>query len=108
MVHGTLDGIRFDVFFPPEPIDWNRTVTLPLTKESRLRVVDLETLVRLKLREGGPQDFIDVAQLVRLHPEIEEKALALSDSYDVRDRFVGWLSHARMRSPKSEGKQSTS
>ena len=96
VVNGTLDGIRFNVFFPPVPIDWNLTVTLPLTKQSRLRVVDLDTLVRLKLREGDVQDLIDVVHLVRLHPEIEEKALALSDSYDVRERFVGWLSHPRL------------
>jgi hypothetical protein len=100
VVHGTLDGVRFDVIFPPVPIDWNRTVTLRLMKESLLRVVDLDTLVRLKLRAGGPQDLIDVVHLVRLHPGIEEKALAVSDSYGIRDRLVEWLSDPRIRSPK--------
>ncbi len=102
VVQGTLDGIRFDVIFPPVPIDWNRTVRLPLTKESRLRVVDLDTLVRLKLHAGGPQDLIDVVHLVRLHPEIEEKALAVSESYGIQNQLSTWLSDPRIRANQSD------
>jgi hypothetical protein len=75
VVSGSADGVRFDVLYPPVPIDWSRTVLLPLEGGSRLRVVDLDTLVRLELRAGGPQDLVDVVHLVRLHSEIETRAL---------------------------------
>jgi len=98
VVYGRADGFRFDVLFPPVPIDWSRTVILPLAEGSRLRVVDLDTLVRLKLRAGGPQDLIDVVHLVRLHSDIEERAFALADAYGVRERLEEWLADPRIRS----------
>ena len=98
VVYGRAGGFHFDVLFPPVPIDWSRTVILPLTKGSRLRVVDLDALVRLKLRASGPQDLIDVVHLVRLHPEIEERALALAKAYGVSDRLEEWLADPRIRS----------
>lgn len=101
VVYGRADGFRFDVLFPPVPIDWSRTVILPLTEGSRLRVVDLDALVRLKLRAGGPQDLLDVVHLVRLHSEIEERALALAEAYGVRDRLEEWLADPRIRSSES-------
>jgi hypothetical protein len=100
VVYGRTEGLRFDVLFPPVPIDWSRTVLLPLTEGSRLRVVDLDALVRLKLRAGAPQDLVDVVHLVRLHSEIEESALALADAYGVRGRLEEWLADPRIRSSK--------
>lgn len=98
VVYGRAEGFHFDVLFPPVPIDWSRTVTLPLTEGSELRVVDLDALVRLKLRAGGPQDLIDVVHLVRIHPDIEERALALAEAYGVRERLEEWLADPRIRS----------
>ncbi len=103
VVHGQLEGLSFDVLSPPVPIDWNRVVQLPLAERSRLRVVDLETLVRLKLRAGGPQDLIDVVHLVRLHPEIEGKALGFADAYGARKRLAEWLSDPRIRATAVKG-----
>jgi hypothetical protein len=100
VVYGRAEGFRFDVLFPPVPIDWSRTVILPLTESSRLRVVDLDALVRLELRAGGPQDLIDVVHLVRLHSEIEERSLALAEAYGVRERLEEWLADPRIRSPE--------
>lgn len=102
-VYGTLDGIRFDVLFPPVPIDWERTVLLPLAEDSRLRVVDLDGLIRLKLRAGGPQDLIDVVQLVRRHPEAEEPTLRVAEAYQLRARLQSWLDDPRIRSPEPIG-----
>jgi hypothetical protein len=62
-------------------------------------VVDLDTLVRLKLRAAGPQDLIDVVHLVRLHPEIRDRAVELAAAYGVRERFEEWLTDPRIRSP---------
>jgi len=99
VVYGTIDGIRFDILFPPVPIDWSRTVLLPLAQGSRLRVVDLDGLIRLKLRAGGPQDLIDVVHLVRRHPEMQAKALAVAEAYGLRERLEEWLADPRIRSP---------
>ncbi len=100
VVYGVVEGFRFDILFPPVPIDWSRTVMLPLAKGSGLRVVDLDALVRLKLRAAGPQDLVDVVHLVRLHPEAEPKALAVADAYGVKNRLEEWLADPRIRSPE--------
>ena len=76
-------------------------MVLPLTKGSRLRVVDLDALIRLKLRDGGPQDLLDVVHLVRLHPEIEEKASSLAEAYGVGERLQEWLADPRIRSTET-------
>lgn len=100
-VYGTLDEIRFEVVFPPVPIDWDGTVSLAL-EDGRppLRVVGLDGLIRLKLRAGGPQDLIDVVHLVRLHPGMQSKAVAVAEAYDIRERLESWLADARLRSPE--------
>ena len=102
VVYGTIDGIRFDILFPPVHIDWNRTVALPIEEgQPRLRVVDLDALIRLKLRAGGPQDLIDIVQLVRRHPEMQEQALRFAEAYKLRDRLELWLADPRIRSPEA-------
>jgi hypothetical protein len=100
-VYGTVDGIRFDVLFPPVPINWSGIVTLPIVAgQPSLRVVDLETLLRLKLKAGGPQDLIDVVQLVRRHPEKQRFALDVAQAYGIKDRLENWLADPRIRSPE--------
>lgn len=100
-VFGTLDGIRVDVLFPPVPIDWSATVLLPLATGSRLRVVSLTDLIRLKLRAGGPLDMIDVVQLVRRHPDLVPFALSVAEAYRLRDRLEAWLADPGIRSPEA-------
>lgn len=99
-VSGTLSGIDFDVLFPPVPIDWSATVLLPLATASRLRVVSLNDLIRLKLRAGGPLDMIDVVQLVRRHPELMPFALSIAEAYGQRDRLEAWLADPKIRAPE--------
>lgn len=99
-VFGTVAGIHFDVLFPPVPIDWSATVLLPLATGSRLRVVSLSDLIRLKLRAGGPLDMIDVVQLVRRHPELEPTALGVAEAYGQRDRLEAWLADPKIRAPE--------
>jgi hypothetical protein len=98
-VYGTAGGIRFDVLFPPVPIDWKSTVALPFAG-SEMRVVGLEDLIRLKLRAGGPIDLIDVVQLVRRHPELLARASEVADAYQLRDRLETWLADPGLRAPE--------
>jgi len=62
-------------------------------------VVDLEGLVRLKLRAGGPQDLMDTAALVLRHPDLLEKAreIALAYSVDLADKLDVWLGDRRLQ-----------
>jgi hypothetical protein len=105
VVYGEHAGISFEVISPPVPIDWKRTIALEVEPGFLLRVVDLDTLVGLKVRAAGPQDLIDVVHLVRLHPEIRTKAMALAEAYGVRQRFEAWLNDPRIRSPRKRRKR---
>jgi hypothetical protein len=67
-----------------------------------IKVVDLDGLLQLKLRAGGPQDLLDVARLVLLHPEVEARAIELATAYRARDRFEAWLYDPRTRAQARE------
>jgi hypothetical protein len=67
---GRLEGVPFDVIPQLVPVPWERTISLVLEGKI-VRVVDLATLLALKLRAGGARDLLDVAMLVLLHPDHE-------------------------------------
>ena len=94
---GVLGGVPFDVLPPLVPLDRDRLVTLKLHRLS-LPIIDFETLVRLKLRAGGPKDLLDLAVLVNLRPERRERALQLS-AYDpqLRTRLLAWIDDPRVK-----------
>jgi hypothetical protein len=52
-----------------------------VVRGQRLRVVDPDTLIRLKVRSGSSHDLCDVAILANLHPDWMEHALALAVSH---------------------------
>jgi hypothetical protein len=60
-------AVRFDVLPPLVPLDPAQFVQLEVQGQ-RLSVVDLSTLLRLKLRAAGIKDLYDVAMLVSLNP----------------------------------------
>jgi hypothetical protein len=91
---GTLDGVPFDVLPPLVPLDWSKATELS-TKTGRLLVVDLEGLLRLKLRAQGVQDVLDVAMLTLIHPTTVETAREIADAYRVRERLDSFLSEPR-------------
>jgi len=96
-LRGSLGGIRFDVLSPLVPIRWERAITVPLGEGTSIRVVDLEGLIRLKLKAGGPKDLMDVAALVLLHPEQRERAREIALAYRLRDPLETWLNDPRMK-----------
>jgi hypothetical protein len=93
---GEIDGIPFDILPPLVPIAWEGAVTLDFGRD-KLRVVDLDGLLRLKLRAAGPQDLLDAAHLVLRHPGTEARARELATAYRALDRFEMWLTDPRMR-----------
>ncbi len=96
VVSGTLEGVDFDVLFPPVLIPWETTVTLTVSG-AEIHVVALDDLLRLKLRAGGPQDLLDVVHLLRLHPEKLSLAREVATAQKNLDRLDAWLADPRIR-----------
>lgn len=94
---GQLDGVPFDVLPALVPLDWERGVEIALGRQGRVRVVDLDGLVQLKLRAGGPRDLMDVASLVLLHPGQRGRARELAIAYGVAEKLEHWLEDPRLR-----------
>ncbi len=100
-VKGEIGGIPFDVLPPLVPIAWEDALKIDVAGGT-LRVVDLDGLLRLKFRAGGPQDLLDAARLVLLHPHTEERARELATAYRASDRFEIWLKDPRIRAQALE------
>lgn len=98
---GVVDGIPFDVLPPLVPIAWEHSHTLAV-RAGALRVVELDGLIRLKFRAGGPQDLLDVVRLVLLHPEMEAKARELAVAHRELDRFEAFFNNPRVRAQARE------
>ena len=98
---GEIEGIPFDVLPSLVSIRWDALLTLEIGG-GRLNVVDLDALLQLKFRAGGPQDLLDAARLVLLHPESQSRAEELATAYRARDRFDAWLRDPRIRAQARE------
>ena len=94
-VKGEIGGIPFEVLPPLVPIAWEDALRIDVAGGT-LNVVDLDGLLRLKFRAGGPQDLLDAARLVLLHPETEQRARELATAYRAADRFDSWLKDPRI------------
>ncbi len=92
-----MDGVRFDVMPPLVALEWDRAIEVPMTEKRRLRVIDLDGLVRLKLRAQGPRDLMDVAALTLRHPERLAAAREAARSYGALDRLDQWLADPRLQ-----------
>ena len=68
-----------------------------LGRGNAVRVVDLDGLLRLKLRAAGPQDLLDAAQLLRKHPEMLEQVRPVAEAYGQWERLESWLNDPRLR-----------
>jgi len=99
---GTLGGVRFEVMPPLVALEWDRAIAVLMTDKRRLRVVDLDGLIRLKLRAHGPRDLMDVAALTIRHPERLASAREVARSYGVLERLDHWLADPRLRAEHRE------
>jgi hypothetical protein len=67
-------GVPFDVIPALVPIASHK-----IELDGRpVRVVDADTLIRLKLKAGSIQDLYDIAMLAHLEPRLRERAVALA------------------------------
>jgi hypothetical protein len=100
-VEGEIDAIPFDILPPLVPIAWEAAIRVDV-RGGALRAVDLDGLLWLKFRAGGPLDLLDAARLVMLHPEAETRAQELATAYRALDRFDIWLRDPRIRAQAQE------
>ena len=96
-VQGTVEGVPFDVIPPLVPLEWERAVELKMADGQRILVVDLDGLIRMKLRAQGPQDLMDVAALVMRHPGRLHQALEAAAEQGIAHELQPWLADARLR-----------
>jgi len=97
------DAVPFDVLPPVVPLEPERFMDL-VVRGQRLRVVDPDTLLRLKLRAGSSHDLYDVAILTNLHPDWMEHALALAVSHgkEMGERLATLIRDPRVRGQARE------
>lgn len=97
------DAVPFDVLPTLVPLEPERFVDL-LVRGQRLRVVDPDTLIRLKLEAGSSHDLYDVAILANLHPDWMEHALALAVSHGtgMGERLATLIREPRVRGQAKE------
>jgi hypothetical protein len=100
-VQGTLEGTRFDIVPESVPLQWDHALTLSFGGVV-LRIVDLDGLLRLKLRAGGPQDLMDAAHLILQHPDRIAAAREAARAYRLEDKLDVWLNDPRTRSQVEE------
>jgi len=97
------DAVPFDVLPALVPLEPGRFVHL-LVRGQRLRVVDPDTLMRLKLKAGSSHDLYDVAILANLHADWMDHALALASSHgeELGERLATLLRDPRVRGQAKE------
>ena len=95
-VKGRLREVAFDILPPVVPFDFDLAVRVGLARGT-VRVVDLDGLLRLKLRAGGPQGLLDTAQLLRKHPEMLERVRPIAEAYSQWEQLESWLDDPRLR-----------
>jgi len=94
-LRGELDGIPFDVLPQIAPVDWTGSPTVKISGVTA-RIVDLAGLLTLKLRAQGPQDLLDAAALILLHPEVQPEARRLATAYGIEARLKTFLESPRL------------
>ena len=96
-VRGRVGDVQFDILPPVVPLHLDRAAPVRLAGGSIIRVVDLDDLLRLKLKAGGPQDLLDAAQLIRKHPKMLEQLRPVAEAYGLWERLQRWLEDPRLR-----------
>jgi hypothetical protein len=96
LVRGTMEGVEFDVLPQIVLLDWEQAVELRFS-DAVFKVVDLDGLIRMKLRAQGAQDLMDVAMLLHQHPDHLERARSLARAYLVSEKLDLWLQDPRLK-----------
>lgn len=77
VLKGSLGRVPFDIVPQIVPLEPDRIQSVKVGGLT-LRIVDFDTLARLKLKAGSPKDLWDLAILINLDPRRRERAFELA------------------------------
>ncbi len=97
VLKGSLGRVPFDIVSRLVPFEAARAHTV-VTGVLNLRVVDLETLARLKLKAASPKDLWDLAILVHLNQRTRHRILEIASQYPQQaERLRSFVEDPRAR-----------
>ena len=88
VVRGEIEGVRFDILPQVSGTRVERGIVLP---DLGLRICDVSDFIALKCYAGGPQDLVDIANLVGVRPDLREEALRIAGIYGQASALVSFL-----------------
>ncbi len=95
-LRGAWQGVPFDVLPELVPVAWAQRDHVH-AGAARLDVIDLASLLHLKLLAGSPRDLVDAAMLCLLHPEMQARARELARERRRGELFEQYLADPRHR-----------
>lgn len=102
VVVGYAEDIKFDIL--PQMAS-TRVRHGVFIENLGLTVCSLKDLIALKCYAGGPQDLLDVANLLKVRPEIYSEAMILAEEHGVLDRVTQLISPEKDRRGRSERRE---
>jgi hypothetical protein len=97
VLKGHSGPVPFDIVSQLVPLEPDRIQSVDIGN-LRLRVVDFETLARLKLKAGSPKDLWDLAILLLMDPGRQARAFELAAaSPDLAERLRAYVDDPRAR-----------
>ena len=88
VVRGDIEGVRFDILPQIAGTRVERGTPLP---GLGIRVCGVSDFIALKYIAGGPQDLLDVANLLWVRPDLREEALRIAGDYGISHRLLLFL-----------------
>ena len=104
VLSGQVEGVPFQIMPPPVVLDWSRAREIVIGG-SRLKVVDLQDLLCLKLKAGAPKDLMDVTELLAAHPDLTTETKKIAAAYGVGPNLDLWIARRRPRPGTREAKE---
>jgi hypothetical protein len=107
-IRGKVGGVGFEILPAAVPLDFSHAVSVPF-EGAHLQVVDLDGLIRMKLKAAGPADLTDVAMLLKRHPQKEAAALKVAEAYGLGEELKAAVADPEkaLRRDGSKGRQSS-
>ena len=88
VVRGDIEGVRFDILPQIAGTRVERGTPLP---GLGIRVCGVSDFIALTCDAGGPQDLVDVANLISVRPDLREEALRIARDYGISHRLLPFL-----------------
>lgn len=88
VVRGDIEGVRFDILPQIAGTRVERGTPLP---GLGIRVCGVSDFIALTCDAGGPQDLVDVTNLISVRPDLREEALQIAGDSGISHRLLLFL-----------------